>query len=133
MGTIGRRVTAVLCAAAVLVQLASISLWYNLEESQAAYWRQPVFMPWQRLVNLAAAVSGRFEPWGLWYPGFTSRSLLPNFLPFLMARHLSPALRWFMVGLWGVSAGALIWVVAVGARSLLIGDEDVDGPATPSS
>lgn len=114
-----RRMTIGVSVAAVVVQLASIALWYNLEEAQAAHWHHPVFMPWQRFVNLAAAISGRFEDWGLSYPGFTQRSLLPNFLPFLMARHLSPGLAYLVETVWGVSVGGLVIAIMSGAQSLL--------------
>ncbi len=118
LGSWGRRTVAVTFAGAVAIQLASVALWYNLEEAQALHWHRPVLLPWQRFVNLTGALLGRFEEWGLAYPGFTPRVIRPNFLPFLVESYLPRTAACVVQGLWGICVVALAVFVVVASRRL---------------
>jgi hypothetical protein len=76
----------------VLIQLSSVVIHFSLETSQAADFQRPVFVVIQRMVNLAALLTGNFERWGLMPHNITSdetRSFtIPRFLPWTIADEL---------------------------------------------
>jgi hypothetical protein len=117
-GRLARTGFAALAAAALAIQGLSVVFWFNLEEAQALHAGRPVLLVLQRARNVLAVAAGRFDAWGLSYPGFTPRATRPNFLPFLLDGYLPPRVLLLLQSAWMVAAGVLVaWVARSAATA----------------
>ena len=115
---IGRTVWAAgvaLCAAAAVVQIASLMFWLPLEIYQMETLGHPTFVIGLRLKNIVAFALGKMNAWGLdnyamhWDPWDYVHITTSNFLPFLL-RRVGAAPGWVVriaFVLWGAGLVAL--------------------------
>jgi hypothetical protein len=110
---------AVLIAASLVIQIASLAFWLPLEIYQMETLGHPTFVIALRFKNIAAFALGKMDAWGLntdamgydqWdYVHITTW----NFLPFLL-RRVGAAPRWVVDAAFGV------WIAGIAALSLTL-------------
>jgi len=109
----------ILICFATVVQLLSITLWYNLEEAQMVD-RGTGFVIGMRLLNLIAITLGKFHEWHLASPSVSARYLNLNFLPFLIDKYVSPTIAHSLQLMWSVGVAlaiaAAVWLALVCLR-----------------
>jgi hypothetical protein len=101
---------------ATIVQLLSVVFWYMLEEAQMVDTRSEFFVG-MRLVNLLATALDKVQDWHLVTPSVSSRYLQLNFLPFLMAKYVSPTVAHTLRLMW---SAAVVVAMAAAARLTLL-------------
>ncbi len=117
MGQVLRKCGAAIVAAAVGVQLLSVTVWHPLEIEQMQSMGKPVFVIGLRLRNTVAIVLGKMDAWHLTnmytkeYGTFHAKTLY--FYPFIISqRHHMPT--WFsaaIVAAWIALVAVLLWVL----------------------
>ena len=117
MGLVLRKTGAAIVAAAVGVQLLSVTVWHPLEIEQMQSMGKPVFIIGLRLLNTVAIVLGKMDAWHLTnmytkeYGTFHAKTLY--FYPFIISqRHHMPT--WFsaaVVATWIALVAVLLWVL----------------------
>lgn len=85
--------------ASLIVQLASITLTYNLELSQLKDGSFS-FVIGRRFVNIAAIISGKFQEWNLGFGWWTSEYNNWRYLPFRTAKFLPRTVEIIVVCVW---------------------------------
>jgi len=115
MGQVLRKAGAAIVAAAVGIQVLSVTVWHPLEIEQMQSMGKPVFIIGLRLVNTVAIVLGKMDAWHLTnmytkeYGTFHAKTLY--FYPFIISqRHHLP--NWFsaaVVGAWIALVAVLLW------------------------
>ena len=101
---------------ATIVQLLSVTFWYMLEEAQMSDTGSEFFIG-MRLVNLLAATLDKVQDWDLATPSVSSRYLQLNFLPFLMAKYVSPTVAHTLQLMW---SAAVVLAMAAAVRLTLL-------------
>jgi len=117
MGQVVRKCGSAIVAAAIGVQLLSVTVWHPLEIEQMQTMGKPVFVIGLRLLNTVAIVLGKMDAWHLTntytkaYGTFHATTLY--FYPFLISqRHHLPA--WFsgaIIAAWIALVAVLVWVL----------------------
>lgn len=106
-----------IAAASVVIQLASVAFWHPLEIHQMETLAHPTFVLGLRFENMAAAVLGKEDQWGLSNDETREidgiRAETPYFLPFLLKKDgsISKKLADGLIGAWFVGLAALIAVL----------------------
>ena len=101
---------------ATIVQLLSVTFWYMLEEAQMSDTGSEFFIG-MRLVNLLATTLDKVQDWDLATPSVSSRYLQLNFLPFLMAKYVSPTVAHTLQLMW---SAAVVLAIAAAVRLTLL-------------
>ena len=101
---------------ATIVQLLSVTFWYMLEEAQMSDTGSEFFIG-MRLVNLLATTLDKVQDWHLATPSVSSRYLQLNFLPFLMAKYVSPTVAHTLQLMW---SAAVVLAIAAAVRLTLL-------------
>jgi hypothetical protein len=115
------RVSVVLIAASLVIQLASLAFWLPLEIYQMETLGHPTFVIALRFKNIAAFALGKMDAWGLNNESMTQdpwdyvHITTWNFLPFLL-RRAGVAPRWVVNLAFTVWGGGLVALVAVLSR-----------------
>ena len=99
---------------ATVVQLLSVTFWYELEEAQTYATGGFIGM---RLVNLLAIALHKFQDWHLATGGVEPRYLKLNFVPFLMDKYVSASLAHKMQLIW---SAAVFLALAAAVRLTLL-------------
>jgi len=117
MGLALRKAGAAIVAAAVGVQILSVTVWHPLEIEQMQSMGKPVFIIGLRLVNTVAIVLGKMDAWHLTnmytkeYGTFHAKTLY--FYPFIISqRHHLPS--WFsmaIVAAWIALVAVLLYIL----------------------
>jgi hypothetical protein len=103
----------------LVIQLASVVFWHPLEIHQMETLGQPTFVVGLRFENIAAAVLGKVDQWGLSNDDTREidgiRAQTPYFLPFLLKKDgsISKAAADGLVAAWFVGLAGLIAVLLV--------------------
>jgi hypothetical protein len=111
-----------IAAASLVIQLASIVFWHPLEIHQMETLGHPTFVVGLRFENMAAAVLGKVDQWGLSnedtreIDGINAQT--PYFLPFLLKKDgsISKTLADGLIAAWFVGLAGLIAVLQVIGR-----------------
>src|SRR5262249_55503932 len=101
---------------ATIVQLLSVVFWYMLEEAQMSDTGSEFFLG-MRFVNLLAAILDKAQDWDLATPSVSSRYLQLNFLPFLIAKHVSPTIAHTLQLIW---SAAVVLAIAAAVRLIFL-------------
>ena len=106
-----------IAAASLVIQLASVVFWHPLEIHQMDTRGHPTFVVGLRFENMAAAVLGKVDQWGLSNDETREidgiRAQTPYFLPFLLKKDgsISTMLADGLIAAWLVGLAALIAVL----------------------
>ena len=101
---------------ATIIQLLSVTLWYMLEEAQMSDTGGEFFIG-MRVVNLIAAALDKVQDWHLATLSVESRYLQLNFVPFLMAKYVSPTVAHTLQLMW---SAAVVLAMAAAVRLTLL-------------
>jgi len=115
------RAGAVIVAASLLIQIASLMFWLPLEIYQMDDFGRPKFVIALRFQNIAAFALGKMDAWGLNTDAMTYdhwdyvRITTWNFLPFVL-RRVGEAPRWVVDVVFGIWTGGVATLLVVLAR-----------------
>jgi hypothetical protein len=116
---IARKLGIGIATVSLVIQLASVVFWHPLEIHQMETLGQPTFVVGLRFENIAAAVLGKVDQWGLSNDDTREidgiRAQTPYFLPFLLKKDgsISKAAADGLVAAWFVGLAGLIAVLLV--------------------
>jgi hypothetical protein len=111
-----RALAVIVIGLAFVVQLLSVTFWYELEETQMQNTGSG-FVIGMRLVNLLAIALHKFQDWHLVTGGVEPRYLKLNFVPFLMDKYVSAGFAHKMQLVW---SAAVVLALAAAVRLTLL-------------